>query len=147
MTLTGEQIRQTLTSPIVYIGTKIGSVDPQQENFLYCSPSFADTAFQGTIIVDSKGTTFKIKKVTLTGGLLFWLSIKHVCAIKEVLPEIDGDITTISLPDFKDLIIQTIGKGGKKQWAALDTVKNISRDVNNCQTYKDVMKIFHLGIR
>ena len=146
MTLTSEQIRDILYSPITYIDTRRNQIDPRQENYLFCSPQYVDKAFQGTIIVDSKGTTFKIKKVHLTGKLKLWLSIKHVCAIKEVLPELDGEIKTMTLDDFKTLIIETVTKA-PKNYSALDTLKSISRQVNNCSSFKEVMTIFHTGLK
>jgi hypothetical protein len=146
MTLTREQIRQTLTSPIIYIDTNRSEIDARKENFLFCSPQYVDTAFRGTIIIDAKGTTFKIKKVTLTGKVNTLLSIKNFCLIKEVLPELDGEVRTISIDDFKELIIKTVSKK-PRAWSDLDTIENISNDVKNCVTYKDVMAIFNLGLK
>lgn len=142
MTLTQEQIRQTLTSPIIYVDIKRSEIDARKENFLFCTSGLADKAYTDTIIVDSKGTSFKIKKVSEIGKPLFWTSIKYFSPVKEVLPDIDGDIKTISIDEFKKLIIDTISKK-PRAWAALNTVENISEDINRFKTYKDIISFFN----
>ena len=146
MTLTAEQIRQTLTSPIVYIDTKKSEIDARKENFLFCSAGLEDKVYKDTIIVDSKGTSFKIKNVSPFGKIKFWTSIKYFGPIREVLPNIDGNIKTISLDDFKNLIILTISKK-PRAWASLDTIENIKTDINSCKTFKEVMAIFNLKLK
>ena len=146
MTLSAEQIRRTLTSPIIYIDTKKSEIDARRENFLFCSVGLEDKVYKDTVIVDSKGTSFKIKNVSLFGRIKFWTSIKYFGTVREVLPNIDGNIKTISIDDFKDLLIQTISKK-PRAWASLDTIDNIKTDINNCKTYKEVMAIFNLKLK
>lgn len=142
MVLTKEQIRQTLTAPIIYIDIKGGEIEARRETFLFCTAGLAEKVYKSTIIVDSKGTSFKIKKVTETGRTLFWTSVKYFSPVKEVLPEIDGDIMNISLEDFKRLIIETISKK-PRAWAALDTLENIIKCINSLQTHKDIIVFFN----
>ena len=146
MTLTAEQIRKTLAPPIIFIDPNRSEIDVRGENFLFCSTGFESKAYKNTFIVDSNGTSFKIKSVSPFGKIKFWTSIKYFSPVREVLPNIEGDITTISLDEFKNLIIQTISKK-PSAWASLDTVKNIKSDVNNCKTYKEVMAVFNLKFK
>lgn len=145
MILTKEQIGH-LTSPIIYIDIKRSEIDARKEKFIFCSAGLEDKAYKDTIIVDSKGTSFKIKSVSPIGGIKFWTSIKYFSPVREVLPSIEGDIKTISLEEFKELIIQTISKK-PRAWSSLDTIENITNDVNRCLTYKDVMAIFNLRLK
>ena len=146
MTLTKEQIRQTLTSPIIYVDILRSEIDARKENFLFCTSGLENKAYKETIIVDSKGTSFKIKKVTPIGKTLFWTSLKYFSPVKEVLPEIEGEIQTISLTTFQKLVIDTISKK-PRNWAALDTVENISKNIFNCKTHKDIIVYFNLKLK
>jgi len=146
MKLTKEQVRQTLSSPIIYINNKRSEIDSRKENFLFCSSGYEDKAYIGTIIVDSKGHMLRIKKVFPTGGLLFWTSLKYFSPVREVDLEIEGEIEIISIDELKDFIIDTISKK-KKIWLALDTFENISTDIKRCVTHRDIIIYFNKGLK
>lgn len=142
MTLTQEQVRQTLSSPIIYLNINRSEIEARKENFLFATSGLSEKAYTDTIIVDSKGTSFKIKKVSEIGRPLFWTSIKYFSPVKEVLPDINGDIKTISVDEFKKLILDTISKK-PRAWAALDSVENISKDIYKLKTYKEIISFFN----
>ncbi len=142
MTLTSEKIRQTLTSPTIYIDIKRSEIDARSENFLFCTSGLESKAYKGIIIIDAKGTLLKIKNVEPVGKIKLWTSIKYFSPVKEVLPNLDGEVQSISLDDFKKLIIETVSRK-PKVWAALDTVDEISKEINNCKTHKDIITYFN----
>ncbi len=146
MVLTSEKIRHTLTSPTIYIDIKRSEIDVRSENFLFCTSGLENKAYKGTIIIDSKGTLLKIKNVEPIGEIKLWTSIKYFSVIKEVLPNLDGEVQSISLDDFKNLIIETVSRK-PKAWAALDTVYEISKEINNCKTHKDIIKYFNTRLK
>lgn len=146
MTLVQNQIRETLIGPLIYVDTLRNDVNSRKENFIYGSPGFQKNAFVDTIIIDSRGTYFKIKKVTPVGRIKFWLSIKYFCKIIEYMPEIENNIKTISLIDLKRLIIQILNKN-PSHWSAIGSVKNITYRIENCNTYKEISSIFNLEIK
>ena len=146
MVLTSEKIRHTLTSPTIYIDIKRSEIDARSENFLFCTSGLENKAYKGTIIIDSKGTLLKIKNVEPIGKIKLWTSIKYFSVIKEVLPNLDGEVQSISLDDFKNLIIETVSRK-PKAWAALDTVYEISKEINNCKTHKDIIKYFNTRLK
>lgn len=146
MKLSKKQIRQILTPPVIYIDTKRGEIDVRKEGFIFCSTGIEHKAYIETIIVDSKGTSFKIKSVSPIGRIKLLTSIKYYGPVKEVLPDIFDDVKTISLEDFKILVIHTISKK-PRAWSSLDTIENIKENVDKCGSYKEVMKIFNSRLK
>jgi hypothetical protein len=145
MRLTKEQVRKSLIPPIIYIDEKKSEIDVRKENFLFCSAGIEDKAYKETVIVDSQGVSFKIKSVVPVGAIKFWTSIKYFSPVKEVLPEIEENMKKLSVQEFKDLIAQTISRN-PRAWSSLDTIENIKAEIDNCQTYVQVMAIFNKKI-
>ena len=146
MKLTKEQVRQTLVSPIMYVDNKRSEIDSRKENYLFCSSGYEDKAYRGTVVVDASGRILKIKKVSPVGRLLFWTSLKYFSPVREVEPEIEGEIDNISVDELKDFILDTISKK-KKTWLALDTFENISKDIRRCVTHRDIIVYFNKGLK
>jgi len=145
MNLTQDKIRRTLVSPVLYVNPKRSEIDVRMENFLFCSRGLESKAYKGTIIVDSNGNSFKIIRVKPIGKIKLWTSIKYFSPVVEVIPEIDG-VQKLTLEDFKRLIIDTVSSKPKK-WSSLNSIKQIKKMIECCDSYKDVMKIFNLRIK
>lgn len=142
MTFTPEKIRQTLTSPTIYIDIRKSQIEARAENFLFCTSGHESKVYQNIIVIDTKGTLIKVKNVKAIGKIKLWTSLKYFSPVKEVLPNIEGDVQSISVDDFKRLIIETISKK-PGAWSNLDTLENITREINNCKTYKDIIVFFN----
>jgi len=145
MTISKEQVRQLLTPPIAYVNPTKSEIDiRRRSNFIYCWRGCDQNVYKGTFIIDSKGTTFQIKNTTRLEGVLFWQSLRVLTPVVEVLPVVE-EIKTISVAEFKDLMIRTINKK-PRAWSSFDTVRNIRASLEKCATYLDVMRVFNLKL-
>jgi hypothetical protein len=146
MRLTREQVRQTLTSPIIYIDIQKSEIESRKENYLFCSSGYEDKAYKGTIIIDSVGHILKIKRVFPIGKLLFWTSLRWFTPLREVEPEIEGDVNQVSVDELKEFVIEAISRK-KTACSSLDKFENISSDIKLCKTHKDIIIYFNSGLK
>jgi hypothetical protein len=97
-------------------------------------------------IIDSDCVIYKIKSFKKVGRINLWMSIKYFGRMVRLEPEFSEKPAQLSLNEVKSILISIIQKSPKK-FRDIDIPNGLISNIKHCNTFRDICKLFDMGVK
>ncbi len=145
-------MNKSILFPVLYLNYLTGDIGVYRTkkriaaNFFLRDQKHVEKYQKNVALVDIEGNVYTQIRKKQVSGISLWHSIVFLTKMVYVESVVEDEVDFMSLSDLKATILNIIKKKPKK-WLPLGSIDVIEEFLDECKTYKEVMRVFNAKIK